>query len=96
MVGLVVHAVAEAIARGDVARDQREIGPFVDEIWASVPFPAHYQRLHERQRVDEMITALLAWEAVDRTLRGRHRADLQPPRARDVTAGPGHRLDRSC
>ena len=63
VVGLVVHAVAEAIARGDVAPDEREIGPFVDEIWASVPFPAHYQRIHERRRVDEMITALLAWDA---------------------------------
>jgi RecB family exonuclease len=63
VVGLVVHAVAEAIARGDVAADQREIGPFVDEIWASVPFPAHYQRVNERRRVDEMITALLAWDA---------------------------------
>ena len=63
VVGLVVHAVAEAIARGDVAPDEREIGPFVDEIWASVPFPAHYQRVHERRRVDEMITALLAWDA---------------------------------
>ena len=63
VVGLVVHAVAEAIARGDVAPDQREIGPFVDEIWAAVPFPAHYQRVHERRRVDEMITALLAWDA---------------------------------
>jgi RecB family exonuclease len=63
VVGLVVHAVAEAIARGDVAADEREIGPFVDEIWASVPFPAHYQRVNERRRVDEMITALLAWDA---------------------------------
>ena len=63
VVGLVVHAVAEAIARGDVAPDEREIGPFVDEIWASVPFPAHYQRVNERRRVDEMITALLAWDA---------------------------------
>ena len=63
VVGLVVHAVAEALARGDVAPDVREIGPFVDEIWASVPFPAHYQRVHERQRVDEMIAALLAWDA---------------------------------
>jgi superfamily I DNA/RNA helicase/RecB family exonuclease len=63
VVGLVVHAVAEAIARGDVAPDEREIRPFVDEIWASVPFPAHYQRVHERQRVDDMITALLAWDA---------------------------------
>ena len=52
---------------GDRARgrrpDEREIGPFVDEIWASVPFPAHYQRVNERRRVDEMITALLAWDA---------------------------------
>jgi RecB family exonuclease len=63
VVGLVVHAVAEALARGDVAPDPREIGPFVDEIWASVPFPAHYQRVHERRRVDDMITALLAWDA---------------------------------
>ncbi len=28
-----------------------------------MPFPAHYQRVHERRRVDEMITALLAWDA---------------------------------
>ncbi len=63
VVGLVVHAVAEALARGDVAPDEREIGRFVDEIWASVPFPAHYQRVHERRRVEEMIAALIAWDA---------------------------------
>ncbi len=28
-----------------------------------MPFPAHYQRVNERRRVDEMITALLAWDA---------------------------------
>ena len=27
-----------------------------------MPFPAHYQRVNERRRVDEMITALLAWD----------------------------------
>ncbi len=62
IVGLVVHSVAEALARGDVSPDPAQIGPFIDEIWASVPFPAHYERVRERARVGEMIDALLRWD----------------------------------
>ena len=61
MVGLIVHNVAEALARGDIT-DESEIGAYLDEIWASVPFPAHYERANERQRVDEMVASLLAWD----------------------------------
>ena len=101
VVGLVVHAVAEAIARGDVAPDEREIGPFVDEIWAAVPFPAHYQRLHERQprRRDDHGAAGLG--RLDRAHGGRHRADVQPARAWAVAArssviGSIDRVDRAA
>jgi RecB family exonuclease len=60
-VGVVVHAVAEALARGEVEADPRAIAPFVDEIWSGMPFAARYQSVHERERVDEMIAALLDW-----------------------------------
>jgi RecB family exonuclease len=60
--GVVVHAVAEALARGEVAPDRAQIAPFVDEIWAHMPFAARYQSRHERARVDEMIEALLSWQ----------------------------------
>ncbi|MGB7982320.1 MAG: ATP-dependent DNA helicase [Candidatus Nanopelagicales bacterium] len=70
-VGLVVHAVADALARGDVEADAKQIAPFVDAIWPSIPYPAHYQQVNERRRVDEMIAALLAWHhASQRTLVG--------------------------
>ncbi len=60
-VGLVVHAVADALARGDIEPDAAQIAPFVDAIWPSMPYPAHYQQVMERQRVDERIAALLSW-----------------------------------
>ncbi|MGB8020177.1 MAG: ATP-dependent DNA helicase, partial [Candidatus Nanopelagicales bacterium] len=69
VMGSVVHAVAEAIAVGGVPADPGPIADFVDSIWAQMPFPARYQRERERERVDEMIAALLAWHAAsDRTV----------------------------
>jgi superfamily I DNA/RNA helicase/RecB family exonuclease len=61
-VGMVVHAVAEALARGEVAPNRAAIAPFVDEIWSGMPFAARYYSAVERARVDEMIDALLMWQ----------------------------------
>ena len=61
-VGTVVHAVAEALARGEVAPERDAIAPLVDEIWSAMPFAARYHSAVERQRVDEMIDALLLWQ----------------------------------
>ena len=60
-VGSVVHAVADALATGQVAPDLASVAPLVDRIWAGIPFPARYQALAERARVDEMLRCLTDW-----------------------------------
>jgi superfamily I DNA/RNA helicase/RecB family exonuclease len=62
-IGTIVHEVARAIADGEVAPDMAAIGPYVDGIWAGLPFPARYQSGHERERLDSMLRALLRWLA---------------------------------
>ncbi len=59
--GVVLHAVAEALARGELPPERGRIAPFVDGVWGQMPFAARYQRDHERARVDDMIDALLRW-----------------------------------
>ncbi len=62
-IGTIVHEVARAIADDEVAPDMAAIGPYVDAIWAGLPFPARYQSGHERERLDGMLHALLRWLA---------------------------------
>lgn len=61
-VGLIVHAIAEALAQGEIA-DAGQAAQLVDEIWASMPFAAQYERVRERARVEAMLAALLRWDA---------------------------------
>ncbi len=61
-IGVVVHAIADALGRGEI-RDPIQAAHIVDEIWSSMPFAAHYERARERARVDEMVTALMRWDA---------------------------------
>jgi RecB family exonuclease len=61
--GTIVHEVARAIADGEVAADMAAITPYVDSIWAGLPFPARYQSGHERERLDTMLRTLLRWLA---------------------------------
>ncbi len=59
--GLLVHAIAQAIVEGEVPADERAISPFVDQIWERMGFPARYQSSHERQRVRAMVATLVRW-----------------------------------
>ncbi len=59
--GRIVHAVADAIARGEVPAEETAIAAYVDGIWGSVAFPAQYQRTLKRAELDQMIGAFLAW-----------------------------------
>lgn len=61
--GSVVHAVAEAVATGEVPADPSSIADLVDSIWGRMPFAAQYQRRRERDRIGQMIAALLLWQS---------------------------------
>jgi RecB family exonuclease len=59
--GTIVHAVAEALANGEVSPDMASITPFVDAVWGAMPYAARYQARAERARLDEILLALLRW-----------------------------------
>ncbi|HEX6886688.1 MAG TPA: ATP-dependent DNA helicase [Candidatus Nanopelagicales bacterium] len=59
--GTIVHAVAEALANGEVSPDMASITPFVDAVWGAMPYAARYQARAERARLDEILQALLRW-----------------------------------
>lgn len=62
-IGQVVHALAEALGRGELPADPDALGAAVDEIWSAMPFAARYQSAHQRERVGHMIASLLLWHA---------------------------------
>lgn len=65
VIGTIVHAVAEALVRGEVPAEPGAVAEHIDRIWDAMPFAARYQRARERQRVGQMVTALLAWHLAD-------------------------------
>lgn len=60
-VGVVLHAVAEAVGRGEVEPRLEAITPLIDRIWASMPFAARYESVGERERVEAMVSTFLRW-----------------------------------
>ncbi|NYJ36412.1 ATP-dependent helicase [Nocardiopsis aegyptia] len=58
--GTVVHAVAVLVAQGSSAD---EIGARMDEIWSDLDFGGPWQADKQRERADEMVRKLVAWDA---------------------------------
>jgi superfamily I DNA/RNA helicase/RecB family exonuclease len=58
--GTVVHAVAVLVAQGSGAD---EIGERMDEIWSDLDFGGPWQADKQRERADEMVRKLVAWDA---------------------------------
>lgn len=56
-----MHAVVRAVAEGHVAATPAAVAEIVDRLWPGVQFPAAYQRRNERDRVQRMLEAFLAW-----------------------------------
>ena len=67
--GSVVHALAEAVASGELEPDSAALEARLDTIWSSLPFDARWQSDRERLQATALIRRFLAWHrANDRTL----------------------------
>ena len=58
--GKVVHAVAERIAKGDLATDA-DVMQLVDEVWERMEFRTPWSRARERAAVADAINRFVAW-----------------------------------
>jgi superfamily I DNA/RNA helicase/RecB family exonuclease len=69
--GSVVHALAEAVATGEVAPDVDALLVRLDAVWQSLPFDAAWQRSREYDEARALLSRFLAWHhANDRELLG--------------------------
>jgi len=60
--GQVVHALAERIAKGELAATTVvDLMPYVDEVWERMEFRTPWSRMRERQAVEEVLGRFLAW-----------------------------------
>jgi superfamily I DNA/RNA helicase/RecB family exonuclease len=59
--GSVVHALAEAVATGAVAADVDALMQRLDEVWASLPFDAAWQRDREHENARALLDRFLRW-----------------------------------
>jgi RecB family exonuclease len=66
--GLVVHTLADRIAKGDIAAEHRpreevlaELMTHVDTVWGEIPFRTPWSRSRERQQVEAALGRFLTW-----------------------------------
>lgn len=62
--GKVVHAVADRIAKGEIASPvdvDADLMPLVDEVWARLEFRTPWSRARERAAVRDALTRFVAW-----------------------------------
>ena len=63
--GLVVHAIAERVARGELSDDPAEVDSLmehVDGVWGQLSFRTPWSRSREREEVRAALTRFLAWQ----------------------------------
>lgn len=60
-VGLLMHALAEQVVRGDLPAQASALNDAVDEVWPTLPIRAAYHSRRERDRVSRMIASFLRW-----------------------------------
>lgn len=60
-VGLLMHTLAEQVARGELPAQAEALNQAVDEVWPALRTTAVYQTRRERERVRKMIDSFLAW-----------------------------------
>jgi superfamily I DNA/RNA helicase/RecB family exonuclease len=58
--GLVVHALADRIARGELA-EAEDLMTYVDRVWAQLSFRTPWSRSRERAEVEAALRRFLAW-----------------------------------
>jgi superfamily I DNA/RNA helicase/RecB family exonuclease len=59
--GSVVHALAEAVATGELAADVDALVERLDSVWPSLPFDAPWQRDREHDEARALLARFLAW-----------------------------------
>ena len=59
--GSIIHAVADGVARGEVAPDVGSIDARLDRVWGSLPFAAPWQSVRERDEARAVLRRFLAW-----------------------------------
>jgi RecB family exonuclease len=95
--GSVVHALAEAVATGAVAADVDALMQRLDEVWASLPFDAAWQRDREHENARALLDRFLRWHRDnDRDLLGAE-VDFAVDYGDDVVLrGRADRLERDA
>lgn len=66
--GLVVHAIAERIGRGEVDASTDALGDLmglVDQVWGQMQFRTPWTASRERAAVEDALTRFLAWHTAD-------------------------------
>ena len=63
--GSVVHALAEAVATGEVDADIDALAERLDAVWSSLPFDAPWQRTREYDEARALLARFLAWHRGD-------------------------------
>jgi superfamily I DNA/RNA helicase/RecB family exonuclease len=68
--GGLVHALADGVARGEVAPQLDELVSVLDDVWAQLPFPAAWEASQEHALAVEALQRFLHWHADvrDRTI----------------------------
>lgn len=61
ILGSVIHAVAERSATGELT--QATATELLDEVWASIPFPAAWLSASERAEADAAVERFVAWQS---------------------------------
>ena len=61
ILGSVIHAVAERAATGELT--QATASELLDEVWATIPFPAAWLSASERAEADAAVERFVAWQA---------------------------------
>ncbi|HZG98728.1 MAG TPA: ATP-dependent DNA helicase [Nocardioidaceae bacterium] len=64
--GSVLHALAEAVAQGSIAADERVLSAQLDEVWDRLDFAAPWVAERERAEAIAAINRFLAWTRADR------------------------------
>ena len=60
--GSIVHAVADAIAKGVISDQLQDIDAYIDRVWGQVPFRASWESVAERAELTQAIQAFIALE----------------------------------
>nr|MBA2464884.1 PD-(D/E)XK nuclease family protein [Nocardioidaceae bacterium] len=59
--GMVVHALADRVVKGDLADSVPELMAHVDRVWGQIPFRTPWSAAKERAEVEQALTRFVQW-----------------------------------